>query len=404
MTLHQKIRDDFPILKTKIHDKPLIYFDNAATTLKPNSVVDTIADHYRYKTSNVHRAIHTLSEQATIAFENTRDKVKQLINAKEKSEIIFTRGTTDSINLVAQSYGRHFLKKGDEILISHMEHHSNIVPWQILCEEKGCELKIIPINDDGEIIFEEFLKSLNAKTKLVSITHISNTLGTINPVKQIIETAHKHNALVVIDGAQAIAHTRVDVQDLDCDFYAFSGHKMFGPTGIGVLYGKAELLNQMPPADGGGDMIDTVTFEKTTYNVTPHKFEAGTPHVAGVIGLGAAVDYLNHLSLEKISEYEKTLSDYATKALQNIEGLRLIGTAKNKIAILSFVIEGTHPHDLGTLLDMEGIAIRTGHHCTQPLMQRFGVSATARVSLSVYNTKEEIDIFAKALQKVKGLF
>ena len=363
-----------------------------------------MADHYRYKASNVHRAVHTLSEQATIAFEGSREKLRNFINAKDKSEIIFTRGTTDAINLVAQSYGRHFLQKGDEVLISHMEHHSNIVPWQILCEEKGCELKIIPINDAGEILFEEFLKLLNPKTKLISIAHISNTLGTINPIKKIIKAAHEQNTIVLIDGAQAVAHTKVDVQDLDCDFYAFSGHKMFGPTGIGILYGKTEFLNKMPPADGGGDMIDTVTFEKTTYNVIPHKFEAGTPNIAGVIGLGAAVHYLNGLDLEKISRYEKTLLDYAAEAMQSIEGLRLIGTAQHKIATLSFVIEGTHPHDLGTLLDLEGIAVRTGHHCTQPLMKRFGVTATARASFAFYNTKGEIDVFVGALKKLKGLF
>lgn len=399
-----KIREDFPILKRKIHGKNLIYFDNAATSLKPNSVVDVIERHYRFETANVHRGIHTLSEQATAAYELARVKVQKFINAKETHEIIFTRGTTGSINLVAQSYGRHFLKKGDEILISHMEHHSNIVPWQILCEEKGCILKVIPIDDCGDIIFDEYKKLLNAKTKIVAINYISNTLGTINPIKDVICEAHRNKTLVLIDGAQAMAHLKVDVQDLDCDFFAFSSHKMFGPTGIGVLYGKTALLGQMPPADGGGDMIETVTFAKTTYNVLPQKFEAGTPHVAGVIGLGAAIDYLNTFDFEKIHNHEIELLNYATLALQKIEGLKIIGTAKEKSSIISFVIDGVHPHDLATLIDFEGVAIRTGHHCTQPLMERFGITATARASFAVYNTKEEIDEFITAIHKVKGLF
>lgn len=399
-----RIRKDFPILETLIHDKPLVYFDNAATTLKPRAVVEALSDHYLLKASNVHRGVHYLSEQATVAFENTRTKIQQFINAKDRSEIILTRGTTESINIVALSFGRKFIEKDDEIIISQMEHHSNIVPWQMLCEEKGAHLRIIPINDDGEIILEEYKKLLSHKTKLVSIAYVSNTLGSVNPIRDIIRLAHDYNVPVLIDGAQAISHFPVDVQELDCDFFAFSSHKMFGPTGVGVLYGKAELLNSMPPVFGGGDMIDTVTFEKTTYNIIPHKFEAGTPHIGGVIGFSAAIDYLKSLGIERVHAHELELLDYATAKMCEIEGLKIIGTAKEKSAVISFTLKDAHPHDLGTLLDMEGVAIRTGHHCTQPLMKRFGITATARASFSIYNTKEEIDVFIAALQKIKRLF
>lgn len=400
----EKIRSDFPMLQERVHGKALIYLDNAATTLKPVSVINAIDDYYRRKTSNVHRGIHFLSEQATTAYEDARTKIQKFINAATREQIIFTRGTTSAINLVAQSYGRSFLRAGDEILITHMEHHSNIVPWQMLCENTGAILKVAPINNRGELVLEEFYKLLSHKTRLVSVCWISNTLGTINPVHEIIRAAHAKNAVVVIDAAQVMAHRHVDVQELDCDFLAFSGHKMFGPTGIGVLYGKTELLNRMPPVEGGGDMIDTVTFAKTTYNVIPQKFEAGTPPVAGVIGLGAAVDYINSLDLEKIRGYERELLDYATRALANIQGLRIIGTAREKSAIISFVMGGAHPHDIGTLIDQEGVALRTGHHCTQPLMEHFGISATARASFSVYNTRGEIDEFINALRKIKNIF
>lgn len=401
----EKIRQDFPILtKTRVHDKGLVYFDNAATTLKPKSVVEAIADHYLYQASNIHRGVHFLSEQATTAYEAVREKVRHFIGASDKAEIIFTRGTTESINIVALSYGRKFLKTGDEILISTMEHHSNIVPWQILCEEKGCVLKVIPINDDGEIIFEEFEKLLSSKTKLLSMVAISNSLGTVNPIKKMIEAAHHYNVPVLIDGAQAVAHHAVNVTELDCEFFAFSSHKIFGPTGLGILYGKAEFLNKMPPVFGGGDMIDTVTFAKTTYTVIPHKFEAGTPHIAGVMGLGAALDYVKVVGLTAVSQHEQEILHYATTEIKKIPGIRLIGTAKEKGAILAFVMEGAHAHDIGTLVDMDGVAIRTGHHCTQPLMKRFGVSATARASFSVYNTKEEVDVFINALKKVRKMF
>lgn len=400
----KKIRTDFPTLQELVHGKTLIYLDNAATTLKPIAVIKAIDDYYRHKTSNVHRGIHFLSEQATTLYENARTKIQKFINAPSREQIIFTRGTTSAINLVAQSYGRNFLKSGDEILITHMEHHSNIVPWQMLCEHTGAVLKVAPINERGELILEEFYKLLTHKTRLVSLCWISNTLGSINPVQEIIKAAHAQNAVIVIDAAQAMAHRNVDVQELDCDFLAFSGHKMFGPTGIGVLYGKLELLEKMPPVEGGGDMIDTVTFEKTTYNVIPQKFEAGTPPIAGVIGLGAAVGYILSLGLEKIKLHEHELLEHATQGLSEIPGLKIIGTAKEKSAIISFVMEGAHPHDIGTLIDQEGVALRTGHHCTQPLMARFGISATARASFSVYNTRGEINEFISALKKIKKLF
>ena len=400
----ESIRQDFPNLRVEIHGKPLVYLDNAATTFKPRVVIDTIAHHYKATTSNVHRGVHTLSQQATAAFEQSRDKVRDFIHADKSCEIIFTRGATEAINLVANSYGGAFFNKGDEIIISEMEHHSNIVPWQILCESKGCILKVAPFNDNGELIFEEFKKLLCAKTKLVAIVYVSNSLGTVNPIKEVIDAARKRGAVVLVDGAQAASHFLIDVQDLDCDFLAFSGHKLFGPTGVGVLYGREELLNKMPPYQGGGDMIASVTFEKTTYNVLPYKFEAGTPNVAGVIGLGAAIDYVRSIGLGKIAEYEHGLLAYGTEALRSIDGLRLIGEARNKASILSFVLENIHPHDLGTLVDEEGVAIRTGHHCTQPVMNHFNVPATSRASLAFYNKKEEIDRLVQAIRKAKEIF
>jgi len=398
------IRAEFPVLSEKIHGKPLVYLDNAATAQKPLRVIETLDRYYREYNSNIHRGVHTLSEKATSEYENARVKTRDFIHAASASEIIFTRGTTESINLVAQSYGRSSLKPGDEIIISEMEHHSNIVPWQILCEQTGAVLKVIPINDEGELIFEEFEKLLGSRTKIVSVGHLSNALGTINPIKQLTELAHAHGALVVIDGAQAVPHCPVDVQDLDCDFYCFSSHKLFGPTGVGVLYGKYHLLDAMPPWQGGGDMIKMVTFEKTLYNDLPYKFEAGTPHIAGVIGLGAAIDYVSSLGLNAIASHESVLLEYATDAAAAIPGLRLIGTAKQKAGILSFVLDNVHPHDIGTILDHDGIAIRTGHHCAMPVMERFKVPATARASLAVYNTLEEIDRFVEGIKKAKKVF
>ena len=400
----KKVRNDFPNLSIKVHGKPLVYLDNAATTFKPKSVIDAIAQHYKSQTSNVHRGIHSLSEQATAAFEQSRDKVRKFIGAEKSNQIIFTKGTTEAINLVAHSYGRAYLKKGDEIIISEMEHHSNIVPWQMLCEAVGSTLKIAPMNDDGELIFTEFQKLLNSKTKIVAMVYISNSLGTINPIKEVIDAAHQHNAVVLIDGAQVVSHIPINVQELDCDFFCFSGHKLFGPTGTGVLYGKEDLLNKMPPYQGGGDMIASVTFEKTTYNSLPYKFEAGTPNVADVIGLGAAIDYIQSLGFNQIAEHEKELLAYGTRVLSQIPQLRLIGTAKNKAAILSFILPNIHAHDIGTLIDEEGIAIRTGHHCTQPVMKHFGVPATSRASFTFYNTKEEIDQLARAIIKAKEVF
>jgi len=400
----ERIREDFPILKRRVHGKPLIYLDNAATSQKPQVVIDAITRYYSSGNSNVHRGIHLLSEEATQAFEGARAKVARFLNASDAREIVFVRGTTEAINLVAQSYGRTSIRQGDEIIISAMEHHSNIVPWQILCEQTGARLRVIPINDDGELLMDEYGKLLNERTRFVSVVHVSNALGTINPVKQIIEMAHGQGVPVLLDGAQAAPHLPVDVRQLDCDFYVFSGHKLFGPTGIGVMYGKAHLLEAMPPYQGGGDMILSVTFEKTLYNVVPYKFEAGTPHIAGVIGLGAAIDYLEGIGLERIATYEQWLLRYATEAVSTIPGLRIIGTAKEKASILSFVLDGVHAHDVGTILDHEGIAIRTGHHCAMPVMQRFNVPATARASLAFYNTKEEIDALVRAIHKAKEMF
>jgi cysteine desulfurase / selenocysteine lyase len=399
-----RIREDFPILKKKVHGKNLVYLDNAATTQKPIYVIDKVNKYYTTMNANIHRGVHALSQEATEAFEGARIQIKQFINALGKNQIIFTRGTTEAINLVASSYGRTHIKEGDEIIISHMEHHSNIVPWQLLCKEKNAKLRVIPVNDAGELIYEEFEKLVNEKTKFISIVYVSNSLGTINPVKNIIKYAHQFNIPVLIDAAQAVNHLRVDVQDLDCDFLAFSGHKIYGPTGIGALYGKVELLESMPPYQGGGDMISKVTFEETTFNELPHKFEAGTPDIAGAIGLGAAIEYINNIGIENIKEHEHSLLEYATKQIAEVPGLRIIGTAKEKTSVLSFVLENIHPHDIGTFLDFEGVAIRTGHHCTQPLMQRYGIPATSRASFGMYNTKEEVDFLVNGLKKIIEVF
>jgi cysteine desulfurase/selenocysteine lyase len=400
----QRVREDFPILKETVHGKPLIYLDNAATSQKPRSVIEATSHYYSADNSNIHRGVHLLSERATQQYEESRMKTQRFINAAHSNEVIFVRGTTEAINLVANSYGRANVGSGDEILITTMEHHSNIVPWQILCEEKGAKLRVAPINDDGDLILEEFDKLLSERTKLVSLAHVSNALGTINPVREIIKRAHSVNVPVLLDGAQAAPHTRIDVQELDCDFYALSGHKLFGPTGIGVLYGKSQLLEAMPPYQGGGDMIATVTFEKTTYNTLPAKFEAGTPNIAGTIGLGVALDYVNQVGLDNIASHEHELLSYGTEALSAIPGLRIVGTAKEKASVFSFVLEHIHPHDVGTILDREGIAIRTGHHCTMPLMNRFGIPATSRASLAFYNTKDEIDALVAGIHKVKEVF
>jgi cysteine desulfurase/selenocysteine lyase len=399
----QRIRQDFPILQLEVHGKPLVYLDNAATTQKPRAVMEAEQRFYTTLCSNIHRGVHLLSEQATQAYEDARRKVQHFLNAGEAREIVFVRGTTEAINLVTQAYGRKHLQAGDEILITAMEHHSNIVPWQILCEEKGSVLRVAPINDDGELLLEEFERLLNPRTRFVSVAHVSNVLGTINPVRRIIDAAHRRNIPVLLDGAQAAAHLKVDVRELDCDFYTLSGHKLYGPTGVGVLYGKARLLEAMAPYQGGGDMISSVSFEKTTYNVIPFKFEAGTPNIAGTIGLGAAIDYLNQVGLDNAERYEHELLTYAHQALSLIPGLRIIGTAKEKAAVVSFVMDGLHPHDVGTILDQEGIAVRTGHHCAQPLMDRFGIPATTRASLSLYNTKEEIDALVRGIAKVKEI-
>jgi cysteine desulfurase/selenocysteine lyase len=400
----EKIRSDFPVLRQKIHGKPLVYLDNAATAQKPQSVIDAIIKFYEVDCANIHRGVHELSQRSTEAYEQTRSKVKKFLNAKSNKEIIFVRGTTEGINLVAQTWGRRTLREGDEIIIAGLEHHSNIVPWQMLCEEKAARLRVIPIDDRGDLVLEEYEKLLGPRTRMVSIGHVSNALGTINPVKRMIEMAHKAGALTLVDGAQAVPHLTVDVQSLDADFYAFSGHKLIGPTGIGVLYGKAVLLNAMPPYQGGGDMIRTVTFEKTTYNDLPYKFEAGTPDIAGGIGLGAAIDYLNAIGMDKIAAYEHELLLYGTEALSQIPGLKIIGTAKEKAAVLSFVIEGIHPHDIGTVLDRQGIAVRTGHHCAQPVMDRYHIPATTRASFAFYNTIAEIDALVAGLHKVKEVF
>jgi cysteine desulfurase / selenocysteine lyase len=400
----EKIREDFPVLKQTIHGRPLVYLDSAATAQKPFAVIDAIRRFHEVDCANIHRGVHELSQRSTAAYEETRAKAKRFLNSRSKNELIFVGGTTEGINLVASAWGRTNVKAGDEIVISAMEHHSNIVPWQMLCEEKGAKLRVIPMNDRGELLMEEYEKLLNPRTRMVAVAHVSNALGTINPVRQIIEMAHRAGALTLIDGAQAVPHIKVDVQALDADFYTFSGHKLVGPTGIGILYGKSKLLDEMPPYQGGGDMILTVTFEKTTYNDVPYKFEAGTPNIAGGIGLGAAFDYVTHIGIEQIAAYEHDLLVYGTEALSQLPGLRLIGTAREKASVLSFVIEGIHPHDIGTVLDKQGIAVRTGHHCAQPVMDWFNVPATTRASLAFYNTTAEIDALVAGLKKVKEIF
>ena len=400
----EAVRRDFPILSREIGGKPLVYLDSAATSQKPLVVIDALSAYYSGMNANIHRGVHTLSQEATEAYEGARGKVRQLINAAEDAEIVFTRGTTEGINLVAQTLGAQRLGQGGEVVISNMEHHSNVVPWQILCEQTGGRLRVVPINDDGELLMDEYESLLGPQTALVSIVHMSNALGTINPVKDIVAMAHSRGIPVLLDGAQATPHLPVDVRELDCEFYAFSGHKLFGPTGIGVLYGKREWLESMPPYQGGGEQIKSVTFEKTIYNDLPYKFEAGTPHIAGVIGLGAAIDYVNGVGLERAAAYENELLEYGTEQLQSIEGLRLIGTAREKAGVLSFVLDGIHPHDIGTVLDTQGIAIRTGHHCTQPLMQRFQIPATARASFAFYNTRGEIDALVEGIHKTFEVF
>jgi cysteine desulfurase / selenocysteine lyase len=399
-----RIRKDFPILEEKIHGKPLVYLDNAATTQKPKVVIDALVDYYSHYNSNVHRAVHLLSTRATEACDRAREKVRRFINARSTDEIIFVRGTTEGLNLVAQTYGRQNLKAGDEVLISGLEHHSNIVPWQMLCDEKQARLRVVHIDDRGVIPLDQFEKALNARTRVVALSHVSNALGTVNPLSAMIEMAHRWNVPVVVDGAQAVPHMPVDVHALNADFYAFSGHKLFGPTGIGVLYGKQALLEAMPPFQGGGDMIRSVTFEKTEYNVLPYKFEAGTPDVAGIIGLGAAIDYVNTIGIDRIAAYESDLLEYGTAAFSEVRGIRMIGTAPSKASVISFVIDGVHPHDVGTILDQEGIAVRTGHHCAQPVMDRFQIAATTRASLAFYNTTAEIDALIAGIRKVQEFF
>jgi len=400
----RRIREDFPILQQTVHGKPLVYLDNAATTQKPRAVLDALIAYYSEDNANVHRGVHLLSERATQAFEDARVTVQRFINAASAHEIVFTRNATEGINLVAHTFARTRLGPGDEVVISAMEHHSNIVPWQMVCEEKGASLRVIPITDEGALQLDEYERLLGPHTRLVSIVHLSNVLGTINPVQQIIAIAHRRGVPVLIDGSQAVHHMTVDVQALDADFYVFTGHKLYGPTGIGVLYGKERLLEGMPPYQGGGDMIKSVTFEKTTYNALPYKFEAGTPNIAGAIGLAAAVGYVTGIGMDRIAAHERELLAYGTGALSAVPGLTLIGTAAEKSSVLSFVMDGVHPHDIGTVVDQEGVAIRTGHHCAQPLMQRLGISATARASLALYNTREEIDVLVGALHRVRELF
>ena len=400
----ERIRAEFPILTQQVHGKPLVYLDNAATAQKPQVVIDALERYYTEQNANIHRGVHYLSQLATREYEDARVKIQRFLNAAEAHEIIFTRGTTESINLVALSFGRKFVQAGDEIIISTLEHHSNIVPWQMLCEQTGATLRVIPINDAGELLLDEYERMLNPKVKLVAVAHLSNALGTLNPVQRIIELAHAQDIPVLLDGAQAAPHIKVDVRELDCDFYALSGHKLCGPTGIGVLYGKSRWLEAMPPVFGGGDMIASVTFEKTTYNTLPHKLEAGTPHIEGGIGLGVAVDYLTGIGLDRIAAYEHELLEYATELIGSLPGVTLVGTAREKASVLSFTIDNIHPHDIGTILDQEGIAIRAGHHCAQPVMKRFGVPATARASFAFYNTKAEIDALAVGIQKAIEVF
>ena len=400
----QRIRQDFPILREQVYGKPLVYLDNAATAQKPQSVIDAMVRSLTVENANIHRGVHLLSERATRSFEDARARVQRFINAPDAHQIVFVRGATEAINLVAQTYGRTHVGAGDEILISALEHHSNIVPWQMLCEQTGARLRVIPMNDAGELVMEEYEALLTPRTRIVSVVHVSNSLGTITPVERIIAGAHARGIPVLVDGAQAVPHLTVDVQALDCDFYVFSGHKVFGPTGIGALYGKRELLDAMPPYQGGGDMISSVTFEKSEYNIVPFKFEAGTPNITGAVGLGAAIEYLEQLDWAAVQAYEHELHQYAAERLTAVPGVRLVGTASQKASVLSFVMETVHPHDIGTILDQEGVAIRTGHHCTQPVMQRLGIPATARASLAFYNTREEIDALVAALDKVREIF
>jgi len=400
----KKIRKDFPTLSEKVHGKQLVYLDNAATTQKPVSVIEAMDNFYRHYNSNVHRGVHKLSQLATDAYEISREKIRKYINAEKFEEVIYTRGATESLNLIASSYGRYFLKEGDEIIISTMEHHANIVPRQLLAQEKNLKLRVIPIDDNGELILEEFEKLLNERTKIVSIVHISNTLGTINPIEYIIKKAKEFGAITIIDASQSIQHKKIDVQALGCDFLVFSGHKLYGPTGTGILYGKYEILDKMPPYQSGGDMIKSVSFERTIFNDLPYKFEAGTPNIAGNIGLGFAVDYVQSLTLDKIDEYETYLLNYATEKLSNIPELKIIGTAKNKASVISFVLENVHPHDIGTLLDSDGIAVRTGQHCTEPIMRRYGIPATSRASISFYNTIDELNVLYNSILNVIKIF
>jgi cysteine desulfurase/selenocysteine lyase len=400
----ERIRCDFPILDQMIHGKKLVYLDNAATSQKPRAVIDAIVRYYQHNNANIHRGVHTLSMRATEEHDEAREMVRHFIQAADAGEIIFVRGATEAINLVAQTYGRANVGEGDDVLITAMEHHSNIVPWQMLCDEKGARLRVAPINDAGELDLDAFEKLLSPRTRIVAVAHVSNALGTVNPIRKIVQLAHAHDVPVLVDGAQAVPHLPVDVQALGCDFYAFSGHKVYGPTGIGVLYGKEEILAEMPPYQGGGDMISSVTFEKTTYNVVPYKFEAGTPDIAGAIGLGAALKYIGDLGMDKVAAHEHELLAYATEAVGAIPGVRLIGTARERAGVLSFMLDGVHPHDLGTILDREGIAIRTGHHCAQPVMDRFGIPATARASFAVYNTKEEVDALVKGIRAAHEVF
>ena len=400
----QRIRKDFPILELTVHGKPLAYLDNAASAQMPRQVLDRLIRYQTREHANVHRAVHTLSETATAAYEGARAKVQRFVNAREEREIVYTRGTTDAINLVMHGYGRAFLGEGDEVVVSQLEHHSNIVPWQMLCAEKGCKLRVIPCDDRGVLLLDEYARLLNARTRLVAVTHVSNALGTVNPMKQMIELARACGVPVLVDGAQAMPHMPVDVQALDCDFYCFSGHKMCGPTGIGILYGKAEHLDRMQPYQGGGDMILSVTFEKTTYNAIPYKFEAGTPPIAAAVGLGATVDYLSAIGMDNIAAWEHELLAYATEQVGGLPGVRIFGTAPDKAAVLSFEVAGVHPHDVGTILNEEGVAVRTGHHCAQPVMQRFGVPATARASFSFYNTLDEVDQLVAGIRRVQKMF
>ena len=400
----ERIRKDFPILHQEVHGRPLVYLDSAATSQKPQVVLDALADYYARDNANVHRGVHLLSERATEAYEGARARIQRFLNAAHSREIVFVRGTTEGINLVAQTYGRRTVRRGDEVIITALEHHSNIVPWQMLCEEKGATLRVVPIDDAGEVDVDAYERLLGERTRLVAVAHVSNALGTIVPVKRMIAAAHRHGIAVLVDGAQAAPHLRIDVRDLDCDFYTFSGHKTYGPTGIGVLYGRTALLEAMPPYQGGGDMIKSVSFEKTVYNDLPYRFEAGTPDIAGAIGLGAALEYLDGLGLDRVAAHEHALLVHGTERLTAIPGLRLVGTAREKASVLSFLVDGVHAHDVGSILDREGIAVRTGHHCAMPVMTRFGIAATARASLGVYNTREDIDALVEGLAKVREVF